>query len=371
MIKITINQKIYKADDGAELKPLLEKLGVIFPCKGQGICGKCKIECRQLAPTALDRKFFNDYQLKSGMRLACDKRINSGLDIIIDEQSINISQFQFKKLSECRIAVSLGIQTIEISILDTEIVENVVLENPLNMYRSYSEISEQYSSERLAFSKLLKSCIGKECVELFEKYGAAKAETIAIAGSELYIKILLGLPLSQKISDYGLLVENDNIGLPADNIYFLPAINNYIGGEILCETTAFAENSMLIDCENICVFAFIGKDSNEFSAMWDVNYDDEISLCGLYSAVKTMLNRADAQPIVYLYGKNKGKIIPLIEELNLTHIEKKKNIEYVAKACLNSRFRAKLNKEKARSAYFDLLNSEEFHEYFSISCKPQ
>jgi ferredoxin len=363
MKQVIINGKNYDVEDNSSLKDLLESLGFIFPCGGVGKCGRCRINCKNLETTELDKRFLNDIQLANGVHLACDKKIVNNLNIDIESALLGELKKNVK-LTDCRIAVSLASQNISISILDTDIVETVVLPNPLLKYGSYSELSKLYNLDRATFSKLLRNCIGKESVELFEKYGTAKADTIALAGNEFYIKILLGIPLEQEVADYNSLLENDNLSLPVELVYILPTYNNFIGGDIISEMVSLPSNSLLIDCENICVFAYIGEMENTLTAMWDLRYDS-LEIMGIKAAIKTLIENKEATPIVYLYGSNSDKVACIVEELGLTHIEKSKNNDNIAKACLFNRFRVKLNKEKVRSTYFNLADNEQFHKHFS------
>jgi ferredoxin len=368
MKNIVINGKSYVVEDNFPLKKLLTQLGFVFPCGGEGRCGRCKISCNKIRATSLDAKFLNEKQLNSGMRLACDKLAEDNYDITIDSALFGVQE-NVRKLTECRISVSIGIQEVAISILDDEIVETIVLPNPLFSYGSFTSLSKKYSADRPTFSKMLRNCIGKESVELFEKYGTAKADTLAIGASEFYIKVLLGLPLNQEIPDYNALVEKDNLSLPTEQIYILPMVNQYFGGDLLCETVELKEYSLLINCEDVCSFAYIGKEENTIAAMWDITYQEKLELTGIKAAILTLL-KDKMPPIVYLYGNFLEFVAPILEELNLTHIDNvTKKIDNIARACLFSRFRARLNKEKARSSYFDIVNSEDFHYFFAISYK--
>ncbi|HKL73930.1 MAG TPA: hypothetical protein VJ903_03460 [Clostridia bacterium] len=365
MKTVFINGTSYIAEDNAPLKKLLKELGFIFPCGGEGKCGRCKITCEKIPPTDLDRRFLNQKQLENGTRLSCDKLIIDNYDIAINDEIFQQNE-KVKKLSECRISAIIGSREVILSILDDEIVETKVLPNPLYEYGSFSSVAKKYTADRPTFSKLLRNCIGKESVELFEKYGTAKADTLALSGSELYIKILLGLPLTQEIPDYNALVENDNLSLPTEQVYVLPMINQYVGGDLLCEMVELKENSLLINCEDVCAFAYIGAEENTLAAMWDMKYQDKLELVSIKSVILALLKDKGMQPLVYLYGNNIDNVAAIVEELNLTHIDNlSKRIENTARACLFSRFRAKLSKEKARSRYVDIVNSEEFHDIFA------
>lgn len=361
MKTIIVNRKKYAFDENTPLKDALSDIGFVFPCGGQGKCGKCKIICSELPITDLDRKFFNDTQLESGMRLACNKTIISDLEItsLIKESTENEP---LPKLSSCRLAISIGSRYIDIGILDNDLIETITIPNPLNELGNLTQIAEEYKHNKNALTIALRAAIGKESVELFEKYSTAKAETMAIAANGFYLNILLGIDLNIK-PDYDTIVEDDNINLPTESVYILPVLNCYVGGDIFAETIELKENSLLIDCENILTFASIGKDNTLITSMWDMEMDSLLSIKCFGAALDYMVYKLNSQPLVYLFGKYPQEIEDIIIDKGLDFIPKTKSLDNVAKACVYYRYRTKLNKEKSRSQAIKLLEDDKYQEF--------
>lgn len=361
-MKIVFNGKIIEAKEGDGLKEILQNAGVNFPCGGTGRCGKCRITCPDLAPTKLDERFLTEEQIESGIRLACDKRLERDLTVRYDGETVSA---RTRDLDACRIACSIGYDRIEIGIMDDTIAEKVVIENPLLACGSLSELNEAYLRDGDRITKLLRAALGKESIELFEKYDKAKAETFAIATNGIYAHILLGLPLDEAVPDYNAIADPGKMSLPAETVYFLPIINDYLGGDVLAETVNYPDNTILIDCEDILTIISMGEEDNCAAVMWDVDYDDEVSKKAIAAAIKTILPD-EKTPFVRLYGEYKEEVIELLPSI-LSYSENDKDLSNVAKACLMLRFRAKLNKEKARTSVLNLLNSEKFHDFLAGS----
>lgn len=362
MNTIIINHKKYHVEDGTPLKTTLADLGYVFPCGGQGKCGKCRIVCDNLATTDLDKKFLNDTQISSGMRLSCDKIVNSDLNINCLMQQSSSPQ-TIVKLSTCRIAVSIGSRYIDIGILDTELVETLTISNPLAEIGCLTEIAAAYKNDKSSLTNALRAVIGKNSVELFEKYSAAKAETLAIASNGFYLHILMGIDLDIDV-DYDTITESDNLNLPAESVYILPVLNTYVGGDIFAELINLKENSLLIDCDEIMTFASVGAENTLIAAMWDMD-DSLLSIKCFKAALDFMCYKLNNNPTVYLYGKYSEEIENIIIDKDLTFYTKMKTLENVAKACVFYRIRTKLNKEKARSSTLKLLEDDKFQEFLT------
>ncbi|MBN1394672.1 MAG: DUF4445 domain-containing protein [Pirellulales bacterium] len=64
-------------------------LMIDLPCGGEGTCGKCRLIVASGAsdPTAVERKWFSDEELRSGWRLACQSTVQRPLEIEIPSAS--------------------------------------------------------------------------------------------------------------------------------------------------------------------------------------------------------------------------------------------------------------------------------------------
>lgn len=191
------------------LKALLLKEGYFFPCGGRGVCGRCKILAKDIPVSLLDRRFFSQENLNEGYRLACDKILTQ--PVIVNCMFDKVGK-QRKKLSSCNIAVILRENEAEIAILEDEIEEAIVV--PYE-----EEVTTQY----------LRAVIGKNSVELLEKYSVAKAETIAIAAAKEYLKLLIG----RYPDEDGEIMDAYPLLLPSESVYTMPYMQ-FVGGEQLC-----------------------------------------------------------------------------------------------------------------------------------------
>jgi len=358
MHSVIINGKKYLSEDSAPLKEVMTEAGFYFPCGGQGKCGKCRIKCAELSPTELDKRFLTSEQIKEGVRLACDKKVKGSLNITCDlsEKKPDIV------LRECSVAVTLSDEEIDICIVGEEPVETVTVKNPLSDKTS-EKIVDTYGEKPSVLTNALRAAIGKNCVELFEKYGAAKASVIALAAKGTYLKILAGIPLESDFVDVENKSETDVFGLPAESLYVLPAINDFIGGEILAETVNLKDNSMLIDCEKTVVLFSVGEEDDIATALWDCDYS-EIALRCIKAAVKYFLAERK-NPSIILCGRYSDKVEDALNEMGLCAIQIKKNIENVVNATLSVRKRSKLLKEKNRTTAIKIYDSETFQRFLT------
>lgn len=359
MHSVVINGKKYLAEDNAPLKESLMDAGFNFPCGGNGKCGKCRIVCPEIEPTDLDRRFLSDTLINQGVRVACDKKVSASVDIqceITENKATNIV------LRECSVAVSMTDREISICIVGETPVETVVKKNPLFDY-PFEALVAEYEKNPSTLSNALRAVIGKESVELFEKYGAAKAAVIAIAAKEIYLKILAGVSLDSPMEKVETLSETDVFDLPAESLYILPSVNDFIGGEILAETICLKERSLLIDCEKTVVFYGIGENDDIATALWDCDYSDLAMRC-VKAATKLMLDEFK-NPTVYLYGRNADKVGDALEEIGVAAIRREKNVDNVVSAMMSFRTRSKLLKEKNRTTFIKIYDNDAFQNYLN------
>lgn len=359
MHSVIINGKKFSVEDNAPLKEPLIKAGFRFPCGGTGRCGKCRITCEKLPVTEKDRRFLSSNLLESGVRLACDKKVTSSFELTC-ETDLSAPEITLK---ECSIAACITDEEISISIVGDETVETVTRPNPLAEYQSMDGILTAYSQNPCALTNALRAVIGKESVELFEKYNAAKAMTAAVAAKGAYLKILAGLSAEADADEVENAAENDCFGLPAESLYILPCKGDFFGGELLAEAAKLKERSLLIDCEKTVAFLHIGDKDDIAAAIWDCDYS-AIALRCIKAAVRFLIKDMPT-PTVYLYGKNAYAVEEALEDLELTVMHRDKSPESVADALLSLRTRGKLLKEKARTTFISLYTNELFQTYLN------
>lgn len=196
-MKIRINKQEQNIRENSSLKDILAAEGYAFPCKGQGKCGRCIIRCGELEITERDRSFISSERLEQGYRLACDKLVSKELDILCTLPKVQ----EVRKLAYSNIGVILSKEKIVIAICDDDFVSATFLD------------CVDLSAPRAGM--VLRSLIGKNSVELFEKYGTARADVLAVAGERELVSLLLGSESPES-------ADPNALYLPADSMYVLP-----------------------------------------------------------------------------------------------------------------------------------------------------
>ena len=265
-------------------------------------------------------------------------------------------------MRECSVVAVVTDEEITVTIVSDHAVETVKKENPLSEHPTIKALSDAYAKNKNALSKRLRAVIGKESVELFEKYGGAKAQTTALAAKDIYLKILAGLDLDVSAEDVVSATENDPCGLPTESIYLLPVLNDLIGGEVIAECVKLKEKSLLIDCERTVSLYLIGEKDDLAAAVWDCKYD-EVGLRCIRAAAKYLAHEEKFSAI-YLYGKYADLAEDILDE-DFACIRKEKSPDASVDALLSFRTRAKLNKEIARTTYVRLYDKEVFQKYLT------
>ena len=359
-IKVTVNGIEFEVDEGTSMKTLLDKYGFGFPCGGNGNCGKCKIQCKALPITEKDRVFFTPDALEEGWRIACNKTVTE--DCVVSFPLPKRKKF-LRNIESCNIAVRIDGREIFVSIGDDEIAETVTVDNPLFGKEGLSGITRAYMEKPWACTNALRGALSKTAIDLFEKYGKARAEIFVIATNGFFAKILAGVPLDKEVEDFNAFIDDDMYRLPTEMVYFLPVKNEFVGGDIFAETVYYAENTLVIDCEDVFVVEYIGKEDTVAATMWDLTYD-EIGLKAISAAIRTIIPDGFV-PMVKLYGRQTEGVEEILVDLGLNYSKCEKKMENVARAIASLRFRSNLNKECARVSVMDILSDEKFHTLFS------
>ncbi len=358
MKKICINGTEYTAEDGSKLKDVLVKYGMAFPCGGNGQCGKCRIKCKEIAPTDKDKRFLTENALEEGWRIACDKTVG---DYSV-ECPPPARHEKVRELSACNIVASVDVKTVTVGIADDEIAEKVTVPNPLYDGNGITGIAEEYEKDAKRLTHMIRAVLAKESIELFEKYNKAQAETFVVAANGMFMRILTGLTLEGEEPDYNMIKDGHMFDLPTETVYFLPTVNAYIGGDLLSETVNYETNTLVLDCGDVFSAVYLGKEDSLATSMWDMTYD-EIGIKAINAAIKVLVG--ENKPVVRIYGSHAKKLEKTLLNDGFEYTIEKKQLENVGKALSSLRFRAKLNREKSGISVVNILVNEEFHKYFA------
>lgn len=267
--------KIYPPQSQS-LQEALESEGFRFPCGGKGICGRCRIKAPMLAPTPKDYKFFTDKELAEGLRLACDKTITQPIDI----ECYMAKSSPARKLEDPMVTAILGDTSTEISIVEHGIIETLVLASP-----SVDTIP-------------LRSIVGKNAIELYEKYSVAKAAVMLVAGTTERMQAFCRNGIDTDLLAMGDTLDAAVFDMPAEEVYLPPFPNVFCGSLELLELDAAKDNTLLIIAGQSIRFLHKGSDSIVCTAI--TKDDNKIPSKAVWATIKYFLQQYDTQAIVFV-----------------------------------------------------------------------
>lgn len=328
------------------LREALEIEGFRFPCGGKGVCGRCRVKAPLIPPTALDYRFFSEAEINEGMRLACDKTIGGAMEIECYMQKAPAP----RKLYDPTVSAVLGGTASEISIIeDGDIIETLVLPTP--------------KPDTIK----LRSLAGKNAVELYEKYGVAKASTMLVAGTPEIMEAFFGR--GADISDYsrsGDTVEASLFDMPSEEVYLPPIPNGYMGSLELLELDGIPEGSLLILGGKAVKIIYKGETVAPISALL-MEKAGESEARAVYAAIKYFGEQYDFSDI-YLVGKLPSPIEARLQKGGIIYKTQESAATARAAAALSdNKFKTRLDK-LARKAYaLDLSEEERWQELLALS----
>lgn len=343
-MEIFINEKKIKTTQ-LRLKQELENFGMNFPCDGKGICGRCKVICKDLSPTNLDKRFLTDIQIDEGIRLACDKQIKDNIKVFFTEEQ---KSQRAKKLEYCNIVVVVDNQKITIGILEDEIVEEHFFENNINE-----------SSNKKVY---LRSLLAKESIELFEKYGVAKADTIAVALNQSIAEQLV----DGKADGFGDMLDALEFMLPAETLYVLPFVDNHIGGDFLSFAAIQKPQCIAIKADTDFVAALIDVEEVICLKHHNVSYTDS-DIAAISASIKLLLKNVDKTPIFKVYGKDAQKLNGVLDGYTYAIEDEDIIIKTVASTIDDNRLKNKIYKLRKKISVLQTAENEEWHKQFVLS----
>lgn len=332
---------IKKQQDTDSLREILTREGYNFPCGGKGLCGRCKIIAPSLDVTALDRRFIGVEDLKSGVRLACDKTIVEDTEI----ECLLSRSPQIKRVEYPQIAAILTRKKTELALIDEDIVDSAVF--PFGG-RSINS---------------LRAAVGKNSVEFFEKYKAAKAVTVLVAGETELVNAFAGRTLDLR---EGAVMPASDFDMPAEEVYFPPIHEGVAGSDTLLELMPL-ENGALLYVHEQGLFAYKGE--NVITArLQDINLKNDISKRAVRAAVRYFYQSFKPQRFLVI-SDNPDAVSDLntiLEPYGITAVHSPSNaLDSAAKALTDNKYKTRLNKLSRITESVSLADSEIFQDFFS------
>lgn len=246
MIKINlVNENIIlEADKDEMLYDVLTRNNIIdAPCGGSGVCGKCRVDVDGISVLSCLYKLEKDITVIT-------RHQNKVTDIISDGFCKSFTRDIYDK-GNMGIAVDIGTTTVVASLIDLHTGKEICSMSCLNSQKSFGQdviTRIQYAVENKDGLKKLQQTIINDIANLFniiyenEKINPDCITRVVISGNTTMIYLLIaenpeGLAKAPyKLSFEGAVkCDNSVISLPVGNncnIYCLPAISAYVGGDI-------------------------------------------------------------------------------------------------------------------------------------------
>lgn len=260
--RILLNDKEYNlcTNNPCSLLEVIEQSGTITdaPCAGMGKCGKCKVMVYgNLQPDDLETELLTESEIKSGIRLACRKRIiPDGITIKIKTgEKPSLRTIYSITPSDIAVAIDLGTTTILISLvnlLDNNLIAVHSVPNPQRIYGAdvISRIKSGLDGSTLLKMKYVTvNTIANGIEKLIKDIGIDRdrIRSIYIAGNTTMEHIIAGMDLSglakapYKPAFINMLVLTElktKLDIKIDDIYLFPLIAGFVGGDTIASILA-------------------------------------------------------------------------------------------------------------------------------------
>ena len=319
-MKLTIN-----SETKTSLREYLIREGYSFPCGGKGLCGRCRIIAPTLSETPLDLRFLSENELNNGVRLACDKFIEGELTIDCTLPKASI----VTKIDEPLVFSVLSDHHTVVGIADGDtLVETLVLPAP--------EIN----------TRDLRAIVGKNAIELYEKYNVAKANVLLISGNPERVFAITEL---NEYSNFGESYDASEFMLPAEEVFVLPTPNATIGSDLILNLLDREDGTLIIENGTYSLV----KDTSVFVA----RIDNENAELGPIAHEATM---------AYFNGEFGVKNAYSVEKkLSMTDTILSQKEAQALRALAFPKVRTAINKLARKIVVLDLANDAKWQDLFS------
>jgi len=338
-----MKQKLFP-NSTKNLREALESEGFRFPCGGKGLCGRCRILAPSLMPTALDYRFFSPEDIGHGMRLACDKTFDTPIEIDVLMQKSSPK----RKLYEPLVYALLGDSTSEVGILeDNELIESLILQSP--------------EAETIK----LRALAGKHAVELYEKYGVAKAATMLVAGTaERVAAFDHGAAASGGTLSSGDTLPAAMFDMPAEEVYLPPFPNPVAGSLELLELDGIEDGSLLLIIGKRYTILYKGAVTVACAAL-SADNDQNTTLHAVAAAIRYFIESYSPYHL-YCVGEAESDLLGYLTAQGNKILHKESAAAARATAALfDNRYKTRLDKLARKAAVITLAEEERFLEILS------
>lgn len=332
--------KIYPPQSQS-LQEALETEGFRFPCGGKGICGRCRIKASMLAPTPKDHKFFTDKEIAEGLRLACDKTITQPIEI----ECHMAKSPPTRKLYDPMITAILGDTSTEVSIVEHGIIETLVLASP--------------DADTLP----LRSVVGKNAIELYEKYSVAKAAVMLVAGTTERMQIFCRNGIDTDLLAMGDTLDAATFDMPTEEVYLPPFPTAFCGSLELLELDAAQDNTLLIIDGQSIRFLYKGSTTIVCAAITKDNYGQLDK--AIWATIQYFLQQYDTQEVAFV-GNPTQEVARYLGEVGCQYSVVQSNATATAALAIeDNRHKTRLNKLSRKVAAITIAEDEVWQELLS------
>lgn len=258
-------------------------------CGGTGRCGKCKIQVLSgyLPASTADKAYFNEEELKAGMRLSCKAYPSEPLQIALqfrkettfevlsdfdqEERPERTSKAESadQESAELGIAIDIGTTTIAVQLVNPATGQKLATHTTINHQRTFgadviSRIMASAQGKQDELQTLIRGDIAEGVRSVTAKAGVEPAQIteVVIAGNTTMIHLLMGydckglgefpftpVNISQIADTYESIIGDEFLKA---TVYILPGISTFVGGDIVaglytCNFDKKEEYGLLID----------------------------------------------------------------------------------------------------------------------------
>ncbi|MCX7714196.1 MAG: ASKHA domain-containing protein [Clostridia bacterium] len=268
------------AHEGQNLLEALNESGIYLdaPCGGHGFCGKCKVRVKGDKAEKCEIPFLSDKEHQEGYRLACIKKIDNDMEVILPEnfRAEALTKGINRKISNiyhCErgfaAAVDIGTTTIAISLIDMKTMQTIDSLAQINRQKAYGAdvISRiTYCMEHTGGIQTLQTCVVSQLQQMLDivlkknHISPKELKKTVAAGNTFMQHLLVGAdisgfaaaPFKPAFLD-GLVLNAKKLGFGFDfSLYVMPSVSAYVGGDIVsamlaCSMESSEEINLLID----------------------------------------------------------------------------------------------------------------------------
>jgi uncharacterized 2Fe-2S/4Fe-4S cluster protein (DUF4445 family) len=263
---------------GADLKEVLHRFGVEFPCGGRGRCGACRIKVIQgvLPLTQACASTLSKEETDAGWRFACRHRAEQDITFELGQREASVltehGAFSVEARDGTAVVVDLGTTTLVAQLLDLQSGHVLAVETALNPQAVHGAdlmTRVDYGLREPGREKLMRS-IREKLGELIQGLIRLAPSTmdpparVLLAGNSVMHHLFCGLdlgPLSQppfispQLAARQFTARELGWEIPCDpEIVFLPCIGGFVGSDILAGILA----TQMPDSEELIGLADLG-----------------------------------------------------------------------------------------------------------------